>query len=88
MVEQLRSWKGPDTINVSSVVKTGYSSILIQESEAHSYNNCTDMKSLIKSLIDDENFSSDCAEGIGEFFFNSVNVDYMKYKFGSNYVPA
>ena len=34
MLEQRSSWKGPDTINVSSVGKTGHGSILIQESEA------------------------------------------------------
>ena len=34
MVEQQSSWKGPDNINVSSVVKTDNGSILIEESEA------------------------------------------------------
>ena len=36
MAEQQRSWKGPDTINVPSVVNTVHGSILIQESESHS----------------------------------------------------
>ena len=34
MVEQQSSWKVPDTINVSSVVKTDNGYILIQEYEA------------------------------------------------------
>ena len=34
MVEQRSSWKGPDTINVSSVENTDHGSILIQESES------------------------------------------------------
>ena len=36
MVEQQSSWKGPDTINVSSFGKTSNGYILIQEAEAHS----------------------------------------------------
>ena len=54
MVEQRSSWKGTDTINVSSVGKTDHSSILIQEAELRSYANLTDMKSIIQRLIDDE----------------------------------
>ena len=54
MAEQQISWKGLDTINVSSVGKTDHGSILIQESEACSYTNRTDTKSLIQRLIDDE----------------------------------
>ena len=47
------------------------------------------MKSLIQRLIDDETISNDHAEGIEAFSkYFSRNVDYMKYKFGSNYVPA
>ena len=34
MVEQRISWKGPDTINLSSVGNTDHGSILIQEAEA------------------------------------------------------
>ena len=56
MLEQRSSWKGPDTINVSSVVKTDRGSILIQESEARPYSNCTDIKSIIQRLTDDEKF--------------------------------
>ena len=56
MVEQRSSWKGPDTINVSSVGKTDHGSILIQEAEAHSYANCTDMKILIQRLSGDEKY--------------------------------
>ena len=44
MVEQRSSWKVPDNINVSSVGNTDHSSILIQESEAHSYANHTHTK--------------------------------------------
>ena len=54
MVEQRSLWKGPDTINVSSVGKTDHGSILIQEYEAHLYANCTDMRILIQRLMDDE----------------------------------
>ena len=54
MVEQRSSWKGPDTINVSSFEKTDHGSILIQEYESRSYANHTDMKILIKRLIVDE----------------------------------
>ena len=47
------------------------------------------MKSLIQMLIYDENISNNHAEGIEEFYKNkSRNDDYMKYKFGSNYIPA
>ena len=53
MVEQRSLWKGPDTFNVSSVGNTDHGSILIQESELHSYANRTDIKSLPQSLIDD-----------------------------------
>ena len=56
MVEQRSLWKGPDTINVSSVVKTDNGSILIKESEARSYANRTETKIVIQRLIDDENF--------------------------------
>ena len=52
MVEQRNSWKGPDTINVSSVGNTDHGSILIQESESHSYDNRSDMKILVQRLID------------------------------------
>ena len=44
------------------------------------------MKGLIQSLIDDEKMSNDNAEGIEGFYFFSINADYMKYRFGSNYV--
>ena len=54
MVEQWSSWKGPYTINVSSAGNTDHGSILIQESDAHSYANRTDIKGLIQRLIDDE----------------------------------
>ena len=56
MVEQCISWKGPDTINVSSVGKTDHNYILIQEAEARSYDNFIDMKIIIQRLIDDEIF--------------------------------
>ena len=47
------------------------------------------MKGLIQRLIDDEKMSNDHAEGIEEFSESfSRNVDYTKYKFVSNYVPA
>ena len=89
MVEQRSSWKGPDSINVSSVGKTDHGSILVQEAEARSYANRTDMKNLIQRLIDDGKMSIDHAEGIEEFSnFFSTKVNYEKYKSGSNYVPA
>ena len=47
------------------------------------------MKGLIQRLIDDEKMSNDHAEWIEEFSeLFSRNVDYTKYKFVSNYVPA
>ena len=47
------------------------------------------MKSIIQRLIDDEKMSNNHAEGIEEFSkIKSRNVDYMKYKLGSNYVPS
>ena len=46
------------------------------------------MKSLIQRLIDDEKTSNDHDEGIEEFLKKSRNVDYMKYRFGSDNVPA
>ena len=47
------------------------------------------MKGLIQRLIDDEKMSNDHAEGMEEFSESfSRNVDYTKYKFVSNYVPA
>ena len=72
MVEQQSSWKGPDTINVSSVGNTDHGYIKIQEYEALSYYNRIYMKGLIQRLIDGENISNDHAEGIEEFsiFFN------------------
>ena len=54
MVVQRSSWKGPDSINVSSVGKTDNGSILIQETEALSYSNHRDMKGLMQRLIDNE----------------------------------
>ena len=54
MVVQRSSWKDPDNINVLIFGKTDHGYILIQEDEAHLYNNCTDTKSLIQRLIDDE----------------------------------
>ena len=47
------------------------------------------MKSQIQKIIDDEKMSNDYAERIEEFSkYGSSNVDYMKYKFWSNYVPT
>ena len=47
------------------------------------------MKIIIQGLIDDEKMSNNHAEGIEEFSkIKSRNIDYMKHKFGSNYVPA
>ena len=54
MVEQRSSWKGPDTINISSVGKTDHGSILIKQAKASLYANRIDMKRLIQILIDDE----------------------------------
>ena len=46
------------------------------------------MKILIQRLIDNEKNPNVHAEGIEGFSkYFSRNVDYMKYKFGSNYVP-
>ena len=59
MVEQQSSWKGPDTINVSSIGKTYNGYILIQKAEARSYANRTYVKSLIQRLIYDEIFFND-----------------------------
>ena len=40
-------------------------------------------------LTGDENICKDNVEGIEQFStYFWGNVDYMKYKFGSNYVPA
>ena len=87
MVEQWSSRKGTDSINISSGVNTDHGSILIQESEACLYENCTIMMGLIQKLIVDEMFSND-AEGIEEFSKSfSRNVDDTKYKFRSKYVP-
>ena len=47
------------------------------------------MKVLIQRLIEDERMSNNHYEGIEEFSkYFSRNVDYMKYKFRSNYVPT
>ena len=89
MVEQQSSWKGPDSINVSSVRKTDHGSVLVQEVEARSYANRKDMKSLIQRLIDNWKMTDDYAEGIEEFSNSfSTKIDYEKYRFGSNYVSA
>ena len=48
IVEQRSSWKSSDTIILSCVGNTDHGYILIQEYEAHSYNNRTDTKSLIQ----------------------------------------
>ena len=61
------SWKCTDTINASSVVNTDHGYILIQGAKARSYTNCTYMKGLIQSLIDDEKMSNNHAEVIEEF---------------------
>ena len=58
MVEHRSSWNGPDTSNVSNVGNTDHGSILIQEAESCFYSNRTDIKVIIKRLIDDENFSA------------------------------
>ena len=60
MVEQRSSWKGLDTINVSSVVKTHHGSIFIQDAEVLSYANCTDIKLLVQRLFDDKNIQLSC----------------------------
>ena len=85
MVEQQSSWKVPDSINISSVVKTYHGSILIKEAEASLYANLTNMKGIIQRFVDDEKMSNDHAEGIEEFSKSfSINVDYIKYKLVSN----
>ena len=43
----------------------------------------------MQRVIDDEKMSNDHAEVIKEFSLKkSINIHYMKYQFGSNYVPA
>ena len=89
MVEQRRSWKGPDTINVYSVGNTDHGSILIQKSETRLYANRTDNKIIIERLTGDLKMSNNHSEGIEEFSkFVSRNIDYIKYKFGSNIFPG
>ena len=61
MVEQFSSWEVPDTINVSSVVKTDNGYILIQGAESCLYANNTDIKFIIQRLVDDEKMSNDHA---------------------------
>ena len=56
MVELRSSWKGPNTINVSSFGRTDHGSILTQEAESCSYYNLTDTKILIQRLIEDKKF--------------------------------
>ena len=47
------------------------------------------IKFQLKEKIDDETISNNHAEGINDFSeYFSINVDYIKYKFGSNYFPA
>ena len=79
MVEERSSRKGPDNINLSSVGNTDHNSILIQESEAHSYANPTDIKGLFQRLIDDEKIYNNNCEGIEDFSkYFSRNIDNMK----------
>ena len=89
MVEQRTSWKGPDSINVSSCGRMNHNSVLLREAEARSYNYRTDMKSLIKRLIDDNKMSQDHAEGIEQYAtFLDGRFDFLKLKRGSTYVPT
>ena len=88
MAEQRSSRKGPDTINVSSVGNTDHGYILIQEYKARSYANRADMKGIIQGIIDDEKYPTIMLKEYKSFLKKSRNFDYMKYKFGSNYVPA
>ena len=75
---------------MSSVGKTDHGSVLVQEAEAQSYTNRTDVKSLNQRLIiDNGKMTDDHAEGIEEFSnLFSTKIDYEKYRCGSNYVPA
>lgn len=89
MVEQRTSWKGPDSINVSSCGRMNHNSVLLREAEARSYNHRTDMKSLIQRLIDDKKMSPDHAEGIEKYSaFVDGRYDFTNLKRGSSYVPT
>ena len=89
MVEQRTSWKGPDSINITSCGHTDHNSVLLKEAEGRSFKNRTDMKSLIKRLIDDNKMSSDHAEGIEQFAeIVESRHNFSMLKEGSTYVPA
>ena len=89
MVEQRTSWKGPDSINVSSCGRMNHNSVLLREAEARSYNHRTDTKSLIKRLIDDKKKSPDHAEGIEQYAtFVDGRYDFTNLKRGCTYVPT
>ena len=89
MAEQRSSWKGTDSINVSSVGNNDNSSILIKESESHYYANHTDTEGLIKKLTENEKTLNNHAEEIKYFSKPfSGNVDNTKFKFGPNNVPS
>jgi hypothetical protein len=89
MVEQRTSWKGPDSINVSSCGRMNHNSVLLREAEARSYNHRTDMKSLIKRLIDDKKMSPDHVEGIEQYAtFVDGRYDFTNLKRGCTYVPT
>ena len=66
-----------------------HNSILLREAETRSYNHRTDMKSLIKRLIDDNKLSPDHAEGIEQYAtFVEGRFDFSNLKIGSTYVPT
>ena len=89
MVEQRTSWKGPDSINVSSCGCMDHNSVLLREAEGRSFRYRTDMKSLIKQLIDDKKMSPDHAEGIEKYaMFVDRRFNFLKLKESSTYVPA
>eukprot|EP00957_Ditylum_brightwellii_P073012 5548616-Ditylum_brightwellii.AAC.1 len=44
MTKEQKSWKDPDSINITSCGKTDHNLVLIKEAEGRSYKNPTDMK--------------------------------------------
>ena len=88
MVEQRFSWKGPDSINISSIGKTDHNSILLHQAEARSVANRSDMKGLLKGLVDEGIISNNHADSIEEYSKHcSEETDYSNYKIGATYVP-
>ena len=76
-------------MNIASIRRTDYNSILVREAEAQSYTNCLDMKKVIQSYINDNLMSDYYVKDIKEFTETRASkIDHDQYEYELAFVPV